>query len=251
VKDEGRLLARAVVKVTAPFKGKNGSARQSGVSAVEKDVKSLFSEANPATIESIALQSGIRDINVFRESKDGTPINFLWDYIDSQGDINAMGKFHDANRKPSTGRVIRQAKGQQGQWKARYVVPFGSVKKYLKTPAAHVGKAKASWAEAGNALGDTKYPRWINRHFGKISDISTRDLSNANNPTSPSIVMGSSAPIMKKERAKIEGAVQFRIKALGLRVKRIVSIHAKKAQAGQRSTALNENLTNTIPMEEA
>jgi hypothetical protein len=93
--------------------------------------------------------------------------------------IRDMERVHQANRRPSDGRVsvAGDANRTVGRWKVKnvYVVPKDMLQQYVKYVQAKVGKAKASWihpyryfqtVDRGDLKGLLPWqpPEWLTRH---------------------------------------------------------------------------------------
>lgn len=232
VRDETRRLCKTITNFTPPLKG-SGNAKQTGEHAIEREFKSLFSEATPLLIDEVGSKFGVHDIRTaFVTEQNGTRLNLRWDNLDPTG--NRMEDYHEKYQK--NGKVPLVKNVNNTVWAARVVVPVGSRDPFIKKIQQRVGRWKASFALAGAKLGD-KYPSWISRHFGSLSDISVADISGLSNKENPVVLFGSRAPGNNKIRASIQAAVNARARAMVKRVKLILSGYAKDVANGIRPRA--------------
>lgn len=239
VKDEARRLTRTIVNFIPPIKSHWGNPKASGEGAIRRELQSLFSEASPKLIANLTSRFGVSNVSTFITDKDGTKQEIQWDTVDTTG--ARMKELHHAamNRR---GKVpLHKRNGYPQIWSARVVVPQGTREPYIKATQKKVGKGKASMAKAGVLMGD-KYPRWIADHINN-NQHSVADISKLEDPTSPSVTFGSSAPGIDRLRSRIQSAVRFRATVVGRRIKLILSDYkgdfarGRKAQAAARKRA--------------
>ena len=229
VRDEHRRLTRTIVNFTPPTPA--SGAQQLGERAVERDIKSLVSEASPELIDRIGSRYGIQDIHAFITLRDGTKKELNWEHLDPTG--ARLSEYHQMYRD-ERGRV-RPRKPVEGTWSARVIVPQGVRAPYIKIVQQRVGRWKAKWAYAAAQLGD-KYPTWITRHFGRIAADSfyQADLKNENGP---SITFGGRGPNFRRNLSNVQGAVKFRAKAMLRRAHLMVSGYRQDLAQGMRAQA--------------
>ena len=224
--DEQRLLTRTIVNFTPPIPSKQ--ARQRGELAVQKDLFSLISEADPRLIDRVGAKYGLKDIDTWRTTPGGRQ-HLLWENLNPSG--SNLDALHNSYRYPGTGRPKRMKGSNPAEWRARIVVAKGVRQLYVDKVKSHVGRWKAKWAYAAAKLGD-KYPNWISRHFSYVSSntVFQSDLQNEN----PFILFGGRGSNFAQNKAQIQGAVRFRVQTILKRIKLVVSGYAKDVAQGIR-----------------
>lgn len=243
--DETAKLVKQIVAFTPPLGpgGRNAGAKQAGEQAIEKEMKSLFSEADTLTIDEIGSEHGLKAIDTFIYGKNKELIHVQWTHLDPNG--ARIEEFHK-RFKNHRGKVPLR-KQQKGTWSARVVIPKGMRQPYIDKLKERVGRWRASIARVLPAIG-RPVPNWISRHFGKIYDITILDLSQLTHPTQPSITFGSRAPgIEANYQNKIKAAVRTRTKAMGNRARLILSGYAKDVTAGLRARSRTQETATAEP----
>jgi hypothetical protein len=240
VEDETRFLSRMITAFMPPI-AKGRSAREIGEGAVERDLKNLISEAEPALIDEVGSKYGITDINhAYVTTSTGQDLNLQWEHLDPTG--ARLDEYHQ-QYKNKDGRIPK-VKPADGVWQARVVVPKGTRQPYIDKIKLHVGHLKATWAKAGASLGD-KYPRWISAHFG--SSLGVVDKHGLAHPTAPSITFGSRAAGNRKFARQIQDAVKARVKALARKVKLVLSGYNADLAKGMRAQTRARNFREQPP----
>ncbi len=225
--DEQRLLTRTIVNFTPPIPAKQ--ARQRGELAVQKDLYSLINEADARTIDRIGSKYGLKDIDTWRTTPGGRQ-HIIWENLNPNG--SNLADLHNSYRYPGTGRPKRMKGLSPTEWHARIVVEKGVRQSYVDKVKSHVGRWKAKWAYAAAQLGDNKYPQWITRHFGYVASHSFFQADLASE--TPFILFGGRGPNFSQDKAKIQGAVAFRVRTILKRIQIVVSRYAKNVADGVR-----------------
>ncbi len=237
--DEHRRLTRTIVNFTAPTPA--SGARQIGELAVKKDLYSLISEAKPELINQIEAKYGLQNIDTYTASPGGK-VHVMWDNLSPSG--SNLAELHNRYRSPATGRPQRR-KSVTGEWRSRIVVGKGMREPYVKLVQSHVGRWKAKWAFAAAQLGD-KYPAWISRHFSHVAN-KAHFAVNLGSKNVSAIAFGGRGPNFARDKAKIKGALDFRIKTMMKRVALIVSGYNKQQAAGMRASAQAHKTSSEPP----
>lgn len=231
LRDETRRLSKQIVAFTPPLKSNHGAPKASGEMAIAGELHSLFTEAGTKLIDEIGSEHGLHDINAFITRPQGDKLNLRWGTIDPTG--ARMAEYHQ-KEKNSRGKIGRRVKrSEPGKWFARYVVPTGTLEPYIKTIQKRVGRWRASWATVASNLGQ-QFPAWISRHFGSVNEISISNIEGLQSRTSPSVTFGSRAPGNQRQRGIIQSAVTARGKAIGKRIRLVLSGYAKDVREGIR-----------------
>jgi hypothetical protein len=219
VSQNTRALARTLTNIAPPLKGPGGSSQKIGLNRIEKELKSLFTEVEPLTIDEVGSLHGIRNIDTFLTQRDGGRLNLLWDNIDPLG--AHMPEFHRKYRS-SRGRIPydRRAAGA-GTWRARVVVPQGSRAPYIKAVQARLGRAKCSIGLVGMMLADN-YPTYIMRHKGSVQNIAHVEIQ-LDRKNFPGVAFSSRAPGIGQIRNAVQSAVTWRAKAVERRVRLVLT----------------------------
>lgn len=220
VQDQTRLLDRTIVNFVPPIKSKWGNPKASGEGAINVELKSLFSEAEPKTIDEIGSLHGVRNVDTWMSKPGGERLHIVWENLDPEA--TRLDEYH-RQYQDNRGKVKRQKASPIGTWRARVVVPQGSRAPFIKAQQAKVGRAKCSMSLVGQRLGD-KYPSWIYRHNDHALNSGTGIVNiNESNPAAPSILFGSRAPGIGRIRARVQSAVSFRAKVMVRRAKLILN----------------------------
>jgi hypothetical protein len=230
--DEQRRLTRTIVNFTPPIGGKGGSPKQAGEDAVKRDLYSLISEVRQPLFDEIGSKYGLSDVNTWRSSVNGK-IQLVWAHLDPTGD--RLAEYHNMYRN-NKGRIPGLGTPPSNTWRARVVVPTGVRDPYVKKVQDRVGRWRAKWAFAAASKGD-HYPSWISRHFGSVGDGAVSDFSMLEDSKDPSITFGCRGPGAGSNRRKIQDALNFRAKAIGRRVKLILSGYREDIAKGIRARA--------------
>lgn len=222
VRDETRRLAEAIVRITPP------KSRKLGMDRIEKDLKSIFSEADIETIDEIGSEHGLTNIDTWIGKKE--KIHLKWGRIDPTG--ARIKENHRESMK--TGRVLgRVLKEKEGIWRAKYIIPRGMRSPYVKQVQKHVGRWKATWAKVAVDLG-SKVVSWIGDHIaGNPKAIS--DTKGLMDGSFPKVTFGSRAPGVRRQEALIKDALRIRQEAIRKRIKIILSGYAKDVWHGVRA----------------
>lgn len=232
---EARLLTKTIVNFIPPIRSKWGPAKTSGEMAIRRELSNLFSEAEPKLLDEIGSRFGVKNIQTDITTASGRKQQLNWGTIDPEA--SRLSQWHKQNRGPR-GKIKMMRKGFPNYWNARVVIPAGTKEPYIKEVQQRVGRGKASMAKGAAGLGE-KFPSWISRHFGTVSDIAIADISQAQNPTQPSVTFGSRAPGIDRLKSRIQAAVRFREKVLVKRLKLIISGYsadfAKSIRANSRA----------------
>ncbi len=244
---EGGRTITAIVKRTPPLGvgGKNAGAKQAGEAAIQKELGSLFSGAEPKLIREVSAKHGWQDIDGYIELENKTPLQVIWDHLSVDGsDMEALHKQYRNNR----GKV-RVTKSGRGRWRARVVVPTARKNEYIRRVQKRVGRWRASLAKGLPALGKS-VPSWISRHFASVQGIAILDTSRLNSPLFPSIVFGSRAPGCGDPgfRQRCHGVIVDRIKAVRRRIKLVQSGYSKDVAQNMRPRK-HAKETDTEPQE--
>ena len=225
--DEGVLLNKRIVSFVPPIKANGRGPKAAGEMAVHRDVNRVFQEASPALIATIAKRCGTSNVNTWVTNKDGTKENLQWANVDASA--SRMDSLHQSFRNPRTGQVSKNKSALEHVWKARVIVPTGSIAPYEAKVKARVGRARASMAYFG-ARNGAKFPAWITRHFGSVSDVAIADTQNLMDPRFPRLAFGSRAPGINRVEDRIQGAVKSRINAISTKIKLMLNGYKKDFQ---------------------
>lgn len=236
VRDEGRRLTRTIVNFIPPIKSQYGPAKKSGEMAIERELKSLFSEAQPELIQKVTKEHGASNVHSFITKKDGTKQEILWDNVINP---DQMREFHHKNRD-NRGKVPLKRSGFP-VWTARVIVPQGSLVPYIKVVQKNVGKGKASMAKAGIDMGD-KYPAWIADKTGN-NQAAISDISRLADPSRPSVTFGSRAPGINRLGPRIQAAVKMRARAVGRRINLLINGYKGDFEKGRKVATKYRNST--------
>ena len=223
--DETRRLVAQIVKFIPPQTQAVGNA------AIKRELKSLFSEASVGLIDAVGSEKGIKNIDKFIGGKDGKPLRLRWDHLDPMGE--RMKPLH-RSYLDTRGKVRRGKASPAGEWRARVVVPQGTVDPYIKSVQKRVGRAKASWAQVSMLLGNVAVPAYIKRHFPSPFAISIVHLSDG---SFPSVTFGSRSPGVSRQSARIHDAVRVRCEAMAKRIKLIASGYSSDLAKGMKIAA--------------
>lgn len=254
VETNTRILSRTMVNFMPPLREKGGKAspRLNGEAAIKRQLSSLFQEALPHTIDKVGSIHGIHNVNAWVTGRDGMKLNLQWDNIDPEG--QRMAEYHNKYRnRNGTVNVTRWDTASSGTWKARVVVPQGSLKPYIRMIQGRVGRGKCSLSIVGQRLGD-RYPAWITRHNDYVLS-SGRAISqiNLNNPAAPSITFGTRAPGCSMIIGKVNAAVKFRIRAIARGTRMILEDYkdweSLAVKRGQRRARAGEAFLAGLPKE--
>lgn len=244
VVDESRRLARTLVNFVPPIKSKWGNPKKSGEMAIRRELSSLFSEADQGLIDEVGSLHGIRNVNTWITNRNGGKQQILWDSIDPVG--SRLRQNHHQARGPRGKIKLHKRNGYPQTWSARVVIPAGTLEPYTRNVESQVGKGKASLALAAAQLGE-KFPSWIGRHFGNVSQTAIADISHATDPTRPSVTFGSRAPGVDRLQARMQGAVSLRAKKIAGRIRLVLSGYAADIKAGMRAQKRGKRTTQETP----
>ena len=172
---EARLLTKTIVNFIPPIRSKWGPAKTSGEMAIRRELSNLFSEAEPKLLDEIGSRFGVKNIQTDITTASGRKQQLNWGTIDPEA--SRLSQWHKQNRGPR-GKIKMMRKGFPNYWNARVVIPAGTKEPYIKEVQQRVGRGKASMAKGAAGLGE-KFPSWISRHFGTVSDIAIADISQA------------------------------------------------------------------------
>lgn len=226
VADESRRLAEQIARFMPP------QTRAIGEKSVEREVKSLFSAADPEMIDTIGSMFGIKNVEAHITSRQtGEPLRIQWDEIDPEG--ARMKERHYQERGKSRLLRIKERKPDGKSWKARVVVPHKARADYVKEMQSRVGRLKASFAEVARQLGTTRIGGWIARHIPTPKSIfNGAGLANL---SKPSVTFGSTARGVSRFTDFIRSAMRARSSAISRRIKLITSGYAKDVARGIRA----------------
>jgi hypothetical protein len=226
--EETGRLALQIMRFTPPMNEAQGKA------AVEKQIKSLFSEAHADLIAIEVKRHGTRGIDDYITGKDGKKIHLLWGTVDPTGD--RMREIHLRTIDRRTGHIPKMITGDKGTWLARAVVPQGKRGPYIAKIQAHIGRWKATWAQVASELGiRAGIPGFVKRHLPSQKAIF--DASGLQNTDGPSITFGSSAPGAAREAARIRDAINERVKKIKRRINLAVSGYNQAVAQGMKLRA--------------
>jgi hypothetical protein len=226
LRQEGKLFTRQAIRFTPP------KSRQQGEQAIERELGSLFSEADQHTLDEIGSKHGLHHIDAYlalRGGGKGNVVHLQWENLDPTGE--RMQEYHNAYRN-ARGRVPLR-KQRKGMWASRVVVPKGMKEPYIERVKKHVGRWKASWCKLAGVLG-VNVPSWIAAHVSASNPRAIGDISGLHHGPVPTLVMGSRAPGVAGQDHAVRSALDVRAKSLARRAKLIVSGYSKDLAAGMR-----------------
>lgn len=213
VKDQSRLLLKAVIKITPP--NSNSQGRKAVFSDIAKSMTPIYPEnfRGPHAAH-------IREI---LEKKDMVGFQaFL---------LNQKNKWRNWRIEKFSPELHRKAQNGQGKvTKSQhvFVAETREWEKYVKKQQSHVGREKCGWWPAYRSLGGT-LPNWITRHTegarGSFND------SQLNSKSFPSFTMRNFSHGIGGASRLIREAIRIRGEAMEKDIKRRLADLAKKTNA--------------------
>lgn len=237
VKDEARLLLKAIIKLTPP---KNLA---QGRNAIKQD---LFGGRNIGGNQRsrgifFILQNWMENQEASRNTtrlwttKKGDVFGVENTKYKPSATISEMREHHFRNRSNRTKQVSTAGSRdrQVGRWRFidRVAVGKTAARRYLLDAGKTVGWMKGGWANSYVALGG-KVKAWIGRHVGKAhGQIIELVLTGE----TPSIAFHNTTKNIGVNIRQIEAAVKQRQIAIARRIKLILSGYSKDVAAGLRA----------------
>jgi hypothetical protein len=127
-----------------------------------------------------------------------------------------LGKFPQAKYTELGKRGVQHVKRIN-----RVVVGRGVIARLFESIKAKVGKGAASFAETASALGESKIPSAVRKHFPTNKNIT--QLGGLSNVDNPSVTFGSRAKGVGKMAGRVNRAVKVRGKKMAYRLRLIIS----------------------------
>ena len=238
VKDEARLFVVALMRATPPFgnhtftqRGENSESwndqRKIGEGAVVRDMGRAFQEFNKLAIiakpENPKLAEQLQKYSR-RGMADKIEEVLGKLHFRNKVEVQATAEMHD-NQRTKRGRV---AKGTI----RTIILRAQTLARLLKSRLADVGKAKAGWLLAANALGAKGIPNWIRRHAGATAGLFE---DNTGNKSAPSITMGNLIEYAEQFPSEpFEAATEYRKNQIEKKIERVIAASARKHGAKVR-----------------
>ncbi len=227
VEDEAKRFLVQVNRYTPP---KN---KAQGEAAVEKDLRKIFTPVNEDFLNTVGSEHGVSAVDawIFSEKRQAN-INLKWSRIDPSG--AGMADFHLKNRnaRGRTNRLNPKANGSK-IWSAAYIVSFEDFKNYAKKIKERVGRRRAAWGVSYAKLGGA-FAGWIGRHVG--AGAKGQCVANLSNTTRPGVEMVNFAPGIMDDQRIVQSALRARERAIGKRIRLMISGYAKDVAQGIRIT---------------
>jgi hypothetical protein len=215
VRQQARLVAEKVMKVTPPVKRGGGmSEKKKGEAAVTRDVNKVFADLGGTKWENESLDKMWRAGNFegVKAALENSP-----NYHDMP-----IAKYERVFPYPIK-NIHQSARGNKPRsvpknWTTRYAVGAkGTEKKYIRDVQSHVGKSKSGWLAAIVKLGG-RAPAWVSRHGTSRGSVSDK----AGNPDNPIIEMENDAINVNSQFA-IKGVLKYQTKVLLREAARIMA----------------------------
>lgn len=252
IKDQARLLARDMLKITPPhgrqaFSESLAEQRRIGMQAVEKDIRTVFqpisklidnvADKSPNLAYELMMASGIHSTS--RISKKANQRVARLDMVALEAIFrNAFPDLTIIKEVvPSLHTAQRNRRGRINERHAKkYIVADErSLTRYIKNMRNHVGKAKAGWLRAALDLGIKAIPKWIRKHAtpGLFRDGTTH----ATDPK-PFITIGNMVQYGTEFPKRLFlAAMQNRIRGMKKQLEKMAEHKARKVAAAQAGKA--------------
>lgn len=218
---QGRLLVRDLIKLTPGFVPGPGIMQTSLAShkritdnAVKRDLRKLFKPIKKTRLYNSDGRAGER-LKALLKKGDKDAIRAVFKAAGVQVAEKATRELHLKNR------------GKRGRVSGRtsiVVLDEKSLPKYEKEVLTHVGRGKAGWETAWNALTFGSLPHWIGRHNtpGLFTD-------NRRDPVKPDIIVGNNVEYRGdfKPQRIVRAAINIRAAAMRTEVKKVQAAMAR------------------------
>lgn len=226
LRDQARLFVRDVLKLTPPrgraaISESFNAQKRRGEKRVERDILKVFMPVSALKILSEPQNASLAESL-------GSAIR-RQDWAVAEAILVRLG-FSSIRVEPDA-TEHDQARDRRGQVNRRQrptiILHVASVKKYIKAQLAHVGKTKAGWLLAANALG-VPVPQWIRRHGGATPGLFRDETPNSSNP---SITIGNLVIYGDgfQDLRIVQTALQLRTKAMKTQTEKILQAEIRKA----------------------
>ena len=230
IKEQARLFLQRVIQLTHP------KTQAQGRAAVKRDIRKVFTDAKGAhamisdlvqqrlhNLEELGFSTKFR----FREKR----IQTVWENRDWEV-LEIIFRHAAQNRLqiiPRPDPAIHQAARVRGHVvrgkRPKYLVKRG-LPAYVAEIQKHVGKAKAGWIAAAQAL-CAQFPNWITRHGAGSGSI--QDQTTASEPSLTVVNAAKSMVGMEEDDGVVERALAGRIRDMAIHAEKLAQLAARKA----------------------
>jgi hypothetical protein len=229
ITDQSRLLTRDALRMTPPF-GPNSITesfqvqRRIGQAAVRRDIARVFkpissfslvaSPKNPKLAK--AIQKAVR-------RKDVAGLQIILQRIGPQ--VKVLLQPDPALHASARGHRGRVRKGHQ----PALILDVRALKRYQAEKESHVGKTKAGWLPAAEALRVGGIPQWIKAHSGATAGLVRIERTRSGF----FITVGNLVPYSGDfgPLRIIESVIGHRVRAMRIQAEKIVEAQLRKAAA--------------------
>ncbi len=231
LRDQAKLFVRDLMKLTPP-RGRNpisetyNDQRRRGEKRVTSDIARVFvPAASLKVIEHPQNKELAEQLGKAIRRGDLQAVEVILQRMGIQGHVAL-------EPDPAVHENARNSRGRVRTRNPTFILRSNSLKRYIKRQVGHVGKAKAGWLPAANALG-VETPQWISRHGGStpgyISDQSS-------NPDQPSITVGNLVVYASSfhDINMIEVALRMREASMKTQTEKIIAGEIRKAGGAAR-----------------
>lgn len=225
--DQARLLGRDLIRLTPPF---NQHAitesfnvqRRTGESAVRRDIGRVF---QPISNLAILKKSGASKLKrSFERALERRDLRALRAMLESAGfQVELVETVEPERHEAARGATGRVRKGHR----PAYVLDERALKRYVEAKVRDVGKTKAGWLAAADALNVPGIPQWIRRHAGATPGL----IRFERGPADFAVVLGNLVAYAGEFAGLniVQAALDHRLRAMRLQTERILEAGLRKA----------------------